>query len=173
MPFGKAKRDVLYQLVDAFSLFHLKFAESNQYQDPQYWTHSLNTGTYRAWSGYAFEMLCLNHLEPIKRALGIAGIQCRACSWVSRGGEGKRGAQIDLLIDRADQTVNVCEMKFSRTAYTITKADDENLENKLQALLDETGTNKSLMLTMITSFGLAESKYNGHIQRSLTVADML
>ena len=173
LPFGKAKRDVLYQLVDAFSLFHLKFAESNQYQDPQYWTHSLNTGTYRAWSGYAFEMLCLNHLEPIKRALGIAGIQCRACSWVSRGGEGKRGAQIDLLIDRADQTVNVCEMKFSRTVYAITKADDENLENKLQVLLDETGTNKSLMLTMITSFGLAESKYNGHIQRSLTVADML
>lgn len=173
LPFGATKRDVLYQLVDAFSLFYLRFAVSNQYQAPSYWTHSLNSGQYRAWSGYAFEMLCLNHLEQIKRALGIAEIQCRACSWVSRGANGKQGAQIDLLIDRADQTINVCEMKFSRVAYALTKADSENLENKLDALVRETHTKKSLMLTMITSFGLAEGKYNGHIQRSLTVADLM
>ena len=173
LPFGNSKRDVLYQLVDAFSLFHLKFSEANHYQDTDFWTHSLNSGLYRAWSGYAFEMLCLNHLEQIKQALGIAQIQCRACSWVSRGSEGKRGAQIDLLIDRADQMVNVCEMKFSRVAYTITKSDDENFENKLDKLLTETRTRKSLMLTLITSFGLTDSKYNGHIQRTLSIADLM
>ena len=173
VPFGKVKREVLYQLVGAFSLFYLKFAETNQYQDPAFWTHSLNSGQYRAWSGYAFEMLCLNHLDDIKRALGIEQIQCRACSWVSKREAGQRGAQIDLLIDRADQTVNVCEMKYSRTAYSLTAQDDENLENKLDAFVRQTGTRKSLMLTMITSFGLAPNKYSGHIQRSLTIADFL
>ena len=173
VPFSKTKREELYQLIDAFTLFHLKFIEANQYQDEAFWSHSLKSPQYRAWSGYAFEMLCLNHLPEIKKALGISEIQCRACCWVAKADESSRGAQIDLLIDRADQTVNVCEMKFSETTYTLTKNEYESLENKVDTLVRQTGTRKSLMLTFITSFGLMPNKYSGHIQRSLSLQDFI
>ena len=173
IPFGETKRDILFQLTDAFTLFHFHFAAENKYKDEAFWTNSLNSGKYRAWSGYAFETLCLNHISQIKQALGIDGIQSRACCWTSKHEENLRGAQIDLLIDRADQTINLCEMKFSRAEYEITKQDDEDFENKIETFLRQTKTRKSLMLTLITSFGIKQGKYSGHIQRQLTLDDLM
>ncbi len=172
VPFGKAKRDALFQLTDAFTLFHFHFANENKYQDEFFWTHSLNSPRYRAWSGYAFEMLCLNHIAQIKQALGISGIQSRACCWVGKNDKTGKGAQIDLVIDRADQTVNICEMKFSRSPYEITKSDDEDFDNKLAAFLQQTKTSKSLMLTLVTSFGIMQNKYSGHIQNQVVMEDL-
>jgi hypothetical protein len=171
IPFGETKRDTLFQLTDAFTLFHFHFFIANKYQDEAFWTHSLNSTRYRAWSGYAFEILCLNHIKQIKKALGILGIQSRACSWVGKN-SGDKGAQIDLVIDRADQTVNICEMKFSRAAYEITKSDDANLENKLNTFLEQTNTKKSLMITMVTSFGIKANKYSGNIQNQVIMDDL-
>lgn len=172
VPFGKTKRDVLFQLTDAFTLFHFHFAKENLYQDEAFWTNSLNSPRHRAWSGYAFEMLCLNHIDKIKRALGISGVQCRVCSWLSKTGDGSKGAQIDLLIDRADQCINVCEMKFSHSEYEITKADEENFENKIETFIQQTKTRKSLMLTLITSFGIIRNSYSGRIQHQVTLEDL-
>ena len=172
VPFGKTKRDTLFQLTDAFTLFHFHFAIANKFRDESFWTHSINSPRYRAWSGYAFEILCLNHINQIKQALGISGIQSRACCWVGKNEGEYKGAQIDLVIDRADQTVNICEMKFSRTAYEITKSDDANLENKLNAFLSQTKTTKSLMITMITSFGIKRNKYSGNIQNQVVMEDL-
>jgi len=170
VPFDKTKRDMLYQLTDAFTLFHFHFEKENKYHDEAFWTNSLNSARYRAWSGCAFEMLCLNHIGQIKKVLGISGVQSNACCWTAKG-EGE-GAQIDLLIDRADQTVNICEMKFARGVYEITKADDADFENKLETFLRQTGTRKSLMLTLITSFGIVTNKYSGRIQRQVTLAEL-
>ena len=183
IPFGETKRDVLFQLTDAFTLFHFRYAKENHYQDEAFWTNSLNSSRYRAWSGYAFEMLCLNHIQQIKQALGISGIQSRACCWLGKpkatgrrtqfgNEEGGKNAQIDLIIDRADQTINICEMKFARSEYEITKADDEDFENKLEAFLRQTNTRKSLMLTLITSFGIKPNKYSGHVQRQVTMEEL-
>lgn len=172
VPFGKTKRDVLFQLTDAYTLFHFHFAMANHYHDESFWTNSLNSPRYRTWSGYAFEMLCLNHFSQIKQALGISGIQSMACSWVAKGDDSNKGTQIDLLIDRADQTVNLCEMKFARSEYEITKADDENLNHKLEVFLKQTGTKKSLMLTLISSFGIIKNKYSGSVQRQVVLADL-
>lgn len=172
VPFGKTKRDTLFQLTDAFTLFHFHFAIANKFRDESFWTHSINSPRYRAWSGYAFEILCLNHINQIKQALGISGIQSRACCWVGKNEGENKGAQIDLVIDRADQTVNICEMKFSRAAYEITKSDDANLENKLNAFLSQTKTTKSLMITMITSFGIKRNKYSGNIQNQVVMEDL-
>lgn len=172
IPFGKTKRDVLFQLTDAFTLFHFHFSLENLYHDETFWTNSLNSPRYRAWSGYAFEMLCLNHLAQIKQALGISGIQSLACSWMAKVDKTHSGAQIDLLIDRADQTVNICEMKFARSEYEITKADDDNFNYKLEVFLQQTNTKKSLMLTLITTFGVAKNKYSGTVQRQVTLADL-
>lgn len=172
IPFGRTKRDILYQLTDAFTLFHFHFAKENQYQDEKFWTNSLNSARYRAWSGYAFEMLCLNHIGQIKQALGISGVQSRVCSWISKQETGHKGAQIDLLIDRADQTVNVCEMKFTQSEYEITKSDEESFENKLEMFLQQTKTGKSLMFTLITSFGVKQNSYSGRVQRQVTLTDL-
>ena len=172
IPFGKTKRDVLFQLTDAFTLFHFHFSLENLYHDETFWTNSLNSPRYRAWSGYAFEMLCLNHLAQIKQALGISGIQSLACSWMAKVDKTHSGAQIDLLIDRADQTVNICEMKFARSEYEITKADDDNFNYKLEVFLQQTNTKKSLMLTLITTFGVSKNKYSGTVQRQVTLADL-
>lgn len=172
IPFGKTKRDTLFQLTDAFTLFHFHFTNANKYHDEFFWTHSLNSPRYRAWSGYAFEILCLNHITQIKKALGISGIQSRACCWVGKNNNKNKGAQIDLVIDRADQTVNICEMKFSRSAYEITKSDDANFENKLNTFLEQTQTTKSLMMTMITSFGIKPNKYIGNIQNQVIMENL-
>ena len=171
IPFGETKRDTLFQLTDAFTLFHFHFSNTNKYRDESFWTHSLNSPRYRAWSGYAFEILCLNHISQIKKALGISGIQSRACCWMGKNNDDK-GAQIDLVIDRADQTVNICEMKFSRSAYEITKSDDANFNNKLNIFLEQTLTKKSLMMTMITSFGIKPNKYSGNIQNQVIMEDL-
>jgi len=172
IPFGETKRDVLFQLTDAFTLFHFHYSLANKYQNESFWTNSLNSPRYRAWSGYSFEMLCLNHIRQIKQALGIAGIQSRVCCWLSKADEEKKGAQIDLLIDRADQTVNLCEMKFSQSEFEITKSDAENLDNKLNQFIAQSKTNKSIMLTMITSFGIAKNKYSGHVQCEVTLDEL-
>ena len=172
IPFERTKRDILYQLTDAYTLFHFHFVRENRYRDEAYWTNSLNSARYRAWSGYAFEMLCLNHVGQIKQALGISGVQSRVCSWISKPEEGCQGAQIDLLIDRADQTVNVCEMKFSQREYEIEKSDEASFENKLATFLRQTKTSKSLMLTLITSFGIKPNIYSGRVQRQITLADL-
>lgn len=172
IPFGETKRDVLFQLTDAFTLFHFHYSLANKYQDESFWTNSLNSPRYRAWSGYSFEMLCLNHIRQIKQALGIAGIQSRVCCWLSKADEEKMGAQIDLLIDRADQTVNLCEMKFSQSEFEITKSDAENLDNKLNQFIAQSKTNKSIMLTIITSFGIAKNKYSGRVQCEVTLDEL-
>ncbi|MBQ9588385.1 MAG: ATP-binding protein [Bacteroidales bacterium] len=172
-PFDGAKRDVLFQLIDSYTLFYFHFIKGNNYHDEQLWTHSLNSARYRAWGGYAFEMLCLNHIMQIKKALGISGIQSRVCSWIWKGDEENQGAQIDLLIDRADQTVNVCEIKFARAEYRITKSDYENIENKIETLLQHSKTKKSLMLTLITCFGLSVNQYSGRVQNQVTLADIM
>lgn len=172
IPFTNTKRDVLFQLTDAFTLFHFCYSEDNKYQDEKFWTNSLNSAKYRAWSGYAFELLCLNHIRQIKEALGISGILTRICCWTSKAEDGHKGAQIDLVIDRADQTVNLCEMKFSRGEYEITKVDDESFDNKIEAFLQQTKTKKSLMLTMVTSFGVKKNKYGGRIQQQVTMNDL-
>ena len=171
IPFGETKRDVLFQLVDAFTLFHLNYSMANKYHDERFWSNSLNSPRYRAWSGFSFEMLCLNHLQQVKEALGISGVQCRACSWLSKN-DSEKGAQIDLLIDRADRTVNLCEMKFAQSEYEVTKADADNLARKLESFIAETKTRKSVVLTMITSFGIRTGKYSGQVQRQLTIDDL-
>ncbi len=172
IPFGETKRDTLFQLMDAFTLFHFHYATENKYQDEAFWTNSLNSAQHRAWSGYAFEILCLTHIDQIKHALGIAGIRSRACCWTSKPEANHKGTQIDLIIDRADQTINICEMKFSRTEYEITKSDDSDFDHKLETFLRQTNTRKSLMLTLITSFGIKPGMYSGHVQCQLTLDDL-
>lgn len=169
-PFGRGEKNAIYQLVDFYTLFYFHFIDQNKYGDEQFWTHSLHSGLLRAWSGYAFEMLCLAHVPAIKKALGISGVQSLVSSWRSK--TSPNGAQIDLVIDRADMTVNLCEIKFHNKPFTITKKYEQELNNKIADFVEETGTRKSVMLTLITSYGLVSGEHSAIVQASLQLDDL-
>lgn len=166
VPFGKKTRNSLYQLVDFYTLFYLRFLEGLVEIEENHWINGLDNPQFRAWSGYAFEQVCLYHVAQIKKALGISGVQTSTSVW--RGNSGGTGAQIDLLIDRRDQVINLCEMKYSVNEYSIDKKYAEELRNKVGVFKAETGTKKSVFLTMVTTFGLKQNQYSlGLVQNEL------
>lgn len=160
LPFGKTKRDATYQLIDPYTLFYLTFVKDTKTKGQGAWLAQSDSPKWRAWSGYAFEYICSYHIDAIKKRLGISGVYTEISTWRSKNSE--KGAQIDLVIDRNDRVINICEMKFSVNTFEITKAYGENLRNKLMAFRTETGTNKTLFLTFITTFGI---KSNVHAQQ--------
>lgn len=164
----KKKRDALYQLIDPFSLFYLRFMEDST--DETFWADSFQGGAVRAWQGYAFELVCLLHVQQIRSALGIAGVAYTAGTWRSTSSD--PGAQIDLVIDRADGVVNLCEMKFSDGPFAIGKAYAQVLRNKRVAFVRETGTRKAQHVTIVTPDGLAHNACAHDVMASITADDL-
>ena len=165
--FGLKEKNALYQLTDVYSLFYLKWIRRTSPLDLNTWINSLDSPAQRAWSGYAFEQVCLSHIDSIKKALGISGVQTQTSSW--NGTDTAGGAQIDLLIDRRDHVINLCEMKFSMHPFTIDKRYAQSLQNKIAVFKSQTGTRKAIYLTLITTYGLSTSPYNSMVQNDLTM----
>jgi uncharacterized protein len=169
--FGKKEKHSLYQLSDFYSLFYIKFIRGSHALNENEWINGLNTPQQRTWSGYAFEQVCFAHLSEIKHALGISGVQTSCSSWINTD-KGKKH-QIDLIIDRKDDVINVCEMKFSINPFTIDKKYSEELLSKVDTFRTATHTNKSIFLTMITTYGIVKNVYsNGIVQNSLTMDNL-
>jgi hypothetical protein len=163
--FPKKTRDSIYQLIDFFTLFYLKFMEDNN--DEHFWSSTIESGVRRAWSGYSFELVCLSHINQIKTSLGISGIRSNIFAWRSKTAD--PGAQIDLVIERADQVINLCEMKYSNKIYSINKAYDRELLIKRSAFAEETKTRKALHQMMVTTYGLMQNAYSGNIQAEISM----
>lgn len=169
-PYEKKERDALYRLTDEFSLFYFKFMEHQKGQQKGQWLRKQATPAYTSWCGYAFENICLKHIQEIKKGLQIAGIQSSEASWIQAGNHTDPGAQIDLLIDRADRCINVCEIKFSRTEFLIDKRYATELANKLQVFRNRTGTRKMVFMTMITTYGVKQNDYYTNlVENNLTM----
>jgi AAA+ ATPase superfamily predicted ATPase len=170
IPFGKQLRDSVYKLTDEYSLFYLHFIENSRTKSAGSWLKIADTPSWKSWSGYAFETVCLKHIEQIKKALGIEGVYTEVSGWRHRGTKNDPGTQIDLLIDRRDLCINVSEIKFSTTSFQITKAYAENLNRKLQIFKAQSKTRKTLFLTMITTFGISNlTQHPGLVQKELTM----
>ena len=118
------------------------------------------TPVFKSWSGYAYESLCLKHTEQIKKALEIGGIYAEVSSFFFKGNEALPGTQIDLIIDRNDQVINLCEIKFQQTEFNITKSYAEQLRKKVFVFREVSKTRKQLFLTMISTFGTNENKHS-------------
>ncbi len=170
VPFGKKSKDTIHRLADEYSLFYLKWIENKRTTGRGSFLKKINTPPWRAWSGYALESLAHKHLAQMKHALGIAEVETTHCSWVHRPSETwPKGAQIDLLIDRADNTINVVEIKFSQEPFTITKKYAGELRNKLGTFRNVTGTRKNVFLTFLTTYGLVRNPYAAElVQQSIT-----
>ena len=163
IPFGKKANDALCRLSDEYSLFYLDWISNLGKRSPGdgYWLSQQNSPRRRAWAGYAFESLCIKHAPSLKAALGIAKVETTEAPWRYQSSQKSDipGAQIDLLIDRRDDTINLCEMKYSETEFTIDKRYAQDLRQKLNVFLRVTGTRKNVFLTMLTTFGVTNNAY--------------
>ena len=169
---GKKKKESIYQLMDNYTLFYFKFCQSNYNNDEHFWSASLGSATHRTWCGLAFERVCMSHSAQIKQKLGISGILSNVYSWRAVPKDGTPGGQIDMLIDRNDSTINLCEIKYSESEFTIDKKYEHELRNKKASFISNTGTNKAVHLTMITTYGLRHNPYSGIIQSEVTMDDL-
>ena len=170
-PFGRKMRNSLYQLVDFYSHFYLKFIENTQISNSNNWLNAVDTPKYRAWTGYAYEQICMYHLPQIKNKLGISGVYTTVSSWRSKKTE--QGAQIDLIIDRRDNIINLCEIKFSINPFIVTNKYAGELKNKIGVFETETQTRKTVFLTMITTYGVKQNIYStGLFQNEMKMDDL-
>lgn len=162
------RKNIIYRLSDFYTAFYFKFIKDGKYQGENSWINLLDSPTQRAWQGFTFEQICIDHVAQIKKALGISGVQSNNASW--KGGTTEKSAQIDLLIDRRDQVINVCECKFSLDTFSIDKDYSEKLRSKIATFKTVTKTKKAVFLTMITTYGVEKNKYaNLLVQNDVTM----
>ena len=153
-----------------FTLFYLKQVKDNNIEE-NYWTTRLDAPSHRAWSGYAFEQVCLHHIPQIKAALGISGVATSVSSWVGET-DGKKTGQIDLIIDRRDEVINLCEMKYSLNEYDITPTYMQKLNDRAEEFRKSTKTKKALHLTFVTINGVKHNAQWSMIQNEVTADDL-
>lgn len=167
--FGKSSKNAVYQLTDFYTLFFLKFIRPSDTLDNYVW--GADVPEFTAWSGYAFEQVCLQHVQQIKKALQIGSVITRSAAW--SGSDGQRKAQIDLVIDRRDGVINVFEIKFSTGTFTLSKAYAAELRDKISLFKEVTGTRKAVFLTMITTYGLTRTGVEGALVQNELTMDVL
>ncbi len=173
LPFGKKAKDKMYRLTDEYSLFYLQFIEKNIHEKEGVWKRLSQTQEYKIWCGYAFENICLKHISSIKAALSIGGVYAVSSTFYKKGTKNEMGTQIDLLLDRKDQIINIFEIKFYNKEITISKSYAQTLKNKLNIFSETTQTRKHLFLTLITTFGLSQNEHSlGLIDQTLTLDDL-
>jgi AAA+ ATPase superfamily predicted ATPase len=158
LPYDRKSKDTIYKLADEYTHFYLKFMENNRSHGSGAWERFSTSQSWRSWSGIAFERVCLKHIQQLKKAIGIAAVYTEESAWRYQPKTGK-GAQIDLLIDRKDFAINICEMKYTEKEFTVDKAYAGELENKRNVFKEATKTRKSLFLTLITTFGVQSNDY--------------
>jgi AAA+ ATPase superfamily predicted ATPase len=173
IPFEKTSRDGIYKLSDEYSLFYLKFIDRARSTGAGTWHKIAEGQSYNSWSGYAFEAICQKHVQQVKQALGIAAVYTEASGWRYIPKKGETGAQIDLLLDRADHTINICEMKFANGEFTIDKKYANELDSKVKVFQTQTKTRKTTFLTMITTYGTKQNiYYTGRIMSEVKMEDL-
>jgi len=168
--YGKKERDSVYQLIDFFSLFDIRFRGKRDEYATNYWLGFSSTHAYSIWSGFSFEKLCLVHQNQIRKKLGISGVLTSIFSW--RGNYGDKSVQIDLVIDRNDNVVNLCEMKFSSIEYSVSKDYSAELRRKRSAFLGNTKTRKAVVTTIVTTFGLVKNAHGMEISSQVILDDL-
>jgi uncharacterized protein len=172
-PLGINKSKRVYVIADYYTLFYFKFIENAADYENGQWINRINDSSVSAWSGLAFEQVCWDHIRFVKKAMGIEGVYSETSAWYKQGDKDSQGAQINLIVDRKDQIINLFEIKYSINPFTITKAYDLNLRQKVGVFKDTTKTRKSVFLTMITTFGLVKNEYaHSIVQNDITMDDL-
>ena len=172
--FGNKKRDTIYQLADYYTCFYFNFLTWKKRTDEHYWSNSLDLPARRTWAGLTFEQVCKDHVSQIRKSLGIFGVLSEISSWSTEGDKtlGIPGAQIDMLIDRTDRVITLCEMKFSVNDYIIDKDYNEIIRNKIEAFKRLTKTRKAVQIVFVTTYGVRQNAYSSIIQGQVTLDEL-
>lgn len=167
--YGYETNHAIFQLVDAYTLFYHKFIKENLKKDERFWSHTIGKPIYYNWCGLAFERLCLLHVNQIKQALGITGVVSGVCSWQTGKGAGLQGAQIDLILDRDDNVIDLCEMKYTREPFIITADYVEKLLNKRARFLEVADIAKGVHMVLISAQDAVRNAYIDEFQKIITI----
>ena len=177
--FGNKTKGAIYRLVDFYTLFYYRFIDGFNAQDEEWWSHNIQSPAIESWQGLSFELLSLLHLTQIKQKLGISGIATAASSWryvppkkKENEERTEKGTQIDLLIDRGDRVINLCEMKFSVKPYIITDNYEKNLRDRMSVFQEKTKTTKTIVHTFVTTFGVAGGMGRSIVNSEVTMEDL-
>lgn len=172
--YGNKKRSSVYRLTDLYTLFYYHFIESDTSLDRQWWSHNLSSPKILAWMGLTFEVICLNHHEQVKKALGIGGMATSVSTWrhTPPKGSDEGGAQVDMVIERADRIINLFEIKFSTKKFTISKEYEKHVRERLWLFQETTKTSKAVVQTFITTYGLSNPNAWSIVNGELTMDDL-
>ena len=162
-------RDMRYQLSDYYTKFYFSFVKENAGKNTHMWSVTNDDRQRSAWQGFTFEQICKDHMEQIKKGLGISAVRSEVWSWTKRGNDTEKGAQIDIVIDRADRVISLCEAKFYSREYELKKNDDEDLKTKVSVFREETKINKTIQVVMITTYGVKKNKYSNYVGRVIDI----
>ncbi len=180
-PYGYRAKKVSYRLIDEYISFYLKWIEPAparvfRADSADYWIAKSRTPAYRAWAGHAFEGVCLKHARQIREALGIQSVAAETGSWryvSEKGRTAERGAQIDLLFDRADGVITLCEAKYCADEFAIDKVYARELKSKIDVFEKRTGTKKKILLALVTMHGLKRNTWSQDlVDNVVTVEDL-
>ena len=172
VPFGFSKREEHYKLVDPFCLFYLHFVAGRKGDSETYWQDHLESQEVVVWRGFAFENVCFNHIKQIKKALGIAAVSTSISSWSKRKDNDENGLQIDMLIIRKDNVINMCEIKFYDNEFVVNEAYSRTLKARKQTLRDNVSPKYAIQGTLITTHGLKFNAYSGEFIHCVTLDDL-
>jgi hypothetical protein len=171
VPFSMGARDECYKLTDPFCLFYLRFVKDQSSLDSSFWLTNLASQSIISWRGFAFENVCFNHVDQIKAALGISGVKTNQSLWSKRADD-MEGTQIDLLIDRADNVLNMCEVKFYNNLFSVNNKYHGILLNRQELLEKEIPSGKVIHNTLITTYGLKYNEYGSFFDNVITMKDL-
>lgn len=170
---GHKKKNAVFQLIDPYTIFYFRFIVENTNANRHFWSANQNSPLYYNWCGIAFERVCFAHEEQILKSLGISGISTAFYSWrIAANETTKTGAQIDMVIDRADGVINLCEIKFTTEPFIVNAEDETNIETKIARFSNETHTEKAIHLTLISFKGLKKNNYSNIFQNIITLEDL-
>lgn len=170
--FGLKTKHAIYQLIDSYTLFYYRFIRQNTGSDEHFWSRQTGSPLYYNWCGLAFERVCLIHITQIKKTLSIYGTISKVCSWYIPGTGERKGVQIDLLIDRNDGVIDICEIKYTKLPYEVTFEEEQKVQNRRACLISETGTDKSIHLILISASGVKKNQYSSEFQAIITNEDL-
>ena len=171
-PFRMKKNDNRYKLMDPFCILYLKFVKNKDALTDSFWRQNINSQEVVSWRGFAFENVCLNHIMQIKEALGISGVSTRQSVWIKRPEDEKEGTQVDLIIDRNDGIVNMCEIKYYSSLFSVDKRYHEVLMKREGLVEESVKKGRAVHSTLITTYGLKYNEYSGDFDNVITMDDL-
>lgn len=171
VPFGYGKREEHYKLIDPFCIFYLHFIMNQKKVNEKYWQQNITSSPVSIWRGFAFENVCFNHIAQIKQSLGISGVITETSAW-SKKEDDTEGTQIDLIISRNDNVINMCEIKYYSGEFKLNKEYYEKILRRQSILSERVSPKMSIYNTLITTFGLAHNEYSGAFTSVVVLDDL-